>query len=182
MTETKLTSKGQAEQLLKNVLRGKNVHEYFTEQMEDQILISGHPMSYWRDKFDIQIPTQDLTPVMARELDMRMLELNQEATFLWNTAMTRSQLIKHGNQSVFMGKFNTLVQEYKQSKKRLPAQGTLENLARFDNLDVEAALSIADIEVKFWKSILDHLGRCQSVLKNASLMISTEMKHLGGKS
>lgn len=176
MTDTKLTPKGQAERLMGEVLKGTKVHELFTESMRDNLLVSGHPIPYWEDKFKIRLDLSDLSPALARKLDMQIMDLNQEATFLWNTAMARAQLIKHGNENVFMGKFNALVQEYKSSGKRLPAQGTLTNLARHDNLDVESAQAIADIEVRFWKSILDHLGRCQSMLKNASLMIATELK------
>lgn len=181
MTDTKLTPKAQAEQLLNEVLKGKKVHEWFTENMNAKILISGQPIPFWEQKFKITVPTEDLTPARAREIDMKLMDLHQEATFLWNTAMARSQLIKHGNANVFMGRFQALVQEHKSSGKRLPAQGTLENLARVDNLDVESAQAIADIEVKFWKSILDHLGRCQSILKNASLMIATELKSISNE-
>ena len=178
MTDIKLTEKGQAERLMNEVLRGRRVHELFTQYMTTQLLISGKPIPHWEEKFRISVGTDNLTPATARQMDMKILELSQEATFLWNTAMARAQMIRHGNDSVFMGKFNALVQEYKSSGKRLPAQGTLENLAKSEQLDVESAQAIADIEVKYWKSILDHLNRCQSILKNASLMIATELKNL----
>jgi len=181
MTDLKLTQKGKAEQLINETLKGRKVHEIFTQYMVDQLLISGHPMPYWEKKFRIPIKTDDLTPAIAREMDMKIMELSQEATFLWNTAMARAQLIRHGNENVFVGKFTALVQEYKESGMRLPAQGTLENLARNDNLDVESAQAIADIEVRYWKSILDHLGRCQSILKNSSLMIATELKSMSNE-
>ena len=177
----KLTPKAQAETLMREMLKGKKVHEFFTESMQRQLLISGHPIGHWEDIFKIRIPTDNLNPAMCREIDMKLMELNQEATFLYNMAVARSQMIKHGNSSVFMSKFHQLTQEYQGKGKRLPAQGTLENLARHDNLEVESAQAIADIEVKFWKSILEHLGRCQSILKNASLMIATELKSLSNE-
>lgn len=175
--ESEQTPKAQAEKLIKEMLRGKDVHRYFTDSMRNNVLISGQPIDHWEREFRISIKTSDLDPQTCREMDLRVMHLNQEATFYYNVAMARSQLIKHGNDSVFMGKFQSLVEEYKDSNKRLPAVGTLENLARANQLDVESAQTIADIEVKFWKNILDHLGRCQSILKNASMLISTEMKH-----
>lgn len=181
MTDLKFTSKGKAEQLINETLKGKKVHEIFTQYMVDQLLVSGQPIPYWEKKFRIPIQTDSLTPATARVMDMKIMELSQEATFLWNTAMVRAQLIRHGNDNVFVGKFTALVQEYKETGKRLPAQGTLENLARHDNLDVDSAQAIADIEVRYWKSILDHLGRCQSILKNSSLMIATELKNIGNE-
>jgi len=178
MADAQLTPKAQAEQLLREMLRGKEVHKYFTDNMKNNILISGQPIEHWEKEFRISIRTSDLNPQTCREMDLKVMQLNQDATFFYNMAMTRSQLIKHGNESSFMGKFQALVQEYKETGKRLPAKDTLENLARADQLDVESAQAIASIEVRFWKNILDHLGRCQSILKNASMMISTELKHL----
>ncbi len=178
MTDTKLTSKAQAEILIREMLRGKDVHKIFTERMKNTLSISGRSIDEWEKDFKIRIKTEDLNPQTCREVDLQILRLNQEATFLYNTAMARSQMIKHGNGAVFMGKFQALVQEYKETGKRLPAKDTLENLAKADQLDIDSAQTIADIEVKFWKNILDHLGRCQSILKNASMMISTELKYL----
>lgn len=179
MTEEKLTPKAQSEVLLRKMLRGKDVHKYFTEMMENNILISGQPISHWEEEFKIRIKTEDLNPQTCREMDLQVLKLNQEATFYYNVSIARAQMIKHGNEAVFMGKFQELVEEYKsKGKGRLPAKDTLENLVRAGQLDVESAQTIADIEVKFWKNILDHLGRCQSILKNSSLLISVELKHL----
>ena len=174
---TELTAKGKAERLIDETLKGKKVHEIFTQHMIEQLQISGHPIPHWERIFRISIQTDNLTPAIVRQIDMKIMDLSQEATFLWNTAMARAQMIKHGNENVFVGKFTALVQEYKETGKRLPAQGTLENLARSENLDVESARAIADIEVKYWKSILDHLNRCQSIVKNASLMLASEMKY-----
>lgn len=173
-----LTPKAQAERLLREMLRGKDVHKYFTESLKNNILVSGESIEHWEKVFKIRIKVEDLNPQACRDLDLQVMKLNEEATFLHNMAMARSQMIKHGNESVFMGKFQALVEEYKGKGKRLPAKDTLENLARAGQLDVESAQTIADIEVKFWKNILEHLGRCQSILKNASMMISTELKYL----
>lgn len=181
MTETKPTPKAQAERLINEILKGKDVHGIFAEMMNKQIMISGHPIPHWEKQFKMKIPTSNLNPQTCRDLDLQLLGLNELATFFYNAAVAKNQALKHSNEAVYMSKFQALVEEYKITGKRLPASSTLDNLARVEQLEVEASQTIADIEVKFWKSILDHLGRCQSILKNASLMIATELKAMSNE-
>lgn len=172
------TAKATADTLIQEMTKGKEVHAEFTTMMNQQILISGQSFEFWDKKFRLKIPTDNINPETCRQLEMKVLELNQEATFLSNMAYARSQMLKHSNGGLFLQKFQTLVQEYKQTGKRLPANATLDNLARVQQQDVEAAKVLADIEVKYWKGILDHLGRCQSILNTSAMLISAEMKAL----
>lgn len=178
MTDTRPTAKAQAEQLTHEMQRGKKVHDFFSKSLENELMVSGHPLSHWKDEFFVHIPGQDLTPKGCRELDLKVMRLSQEAQFYYNLALAKSQMIKHGNEAIFTNKFHSLVHEYKNAGKRLPAQGTLEHLAKQEIKEIHSAQQIADYEVSFWKGILAGLGRCQSQLKNVSMMISTEMKYM----
>ena len=174
----KLTPKAQADQLLEHLLRGKQVHEIFSDSMRRQLPISGQSMDHWEKRFRITIPTGGLTPAICKDLSMQILDLNQEATFLHAVAGAKSQLIKHGSESTFLGRFQAIVGQYTVEGKKLPGQETLQRLASIDGQDVDAAMAIADIEVNYWKDILDHLSTCRKLVENASLNISVELKAL----
>lgn len=178
MTE-KLTPKAQAEQMLTTLLKGKTIHEIFAENMNKQLMVSGRPIPFWEEKFRINVPTDNLTPAICKELDMRIMDLHQEATFLNAVATAKAQMIKRGSEASFNSKFWTIVQEHKDAGGKLPAAATLERMAGIDNDEVESALTIADIECKFWKGILDHLSTCRKLVENASMNIATELKSLG---
>ncbi|GAG10765.1 unnamed protein product, partial [marine sediment metagenome] len=109
-------------------------------------------------------------------------DLNQEATFHHAVASAKVQMIKRGCESQFNDKFWALTQEYKEKGKKLPAASTLQTLATIQNDDMESAQSLASVETKFWKDILDHLATCRRLIENASLNISVELKALNAQS
>lgn len=173
------TANSQANELLQTLIRGKEVHDIFAENILKTLTISGQTLDYWSNKFRMIIPTDHLTPGLCKQLGMKIMDLHQEATFYYAVASARSQMMKRGMESSFNGKFWAICQEYRQNKKKLPAAQTLENLAKIDNEDIESAVSVAEVSVKFWKTILDHLSTCRKIIENASLNISVELKALG---
>lgn len=173
------TPKAKAEELLKGLLKGKEVHEMFAENMRKQLTISGKGVDFWEKKFKISIPTDNLTPAMCKELAMKIMELHQEATFYHAVAQAKSQFLKRGAEATFNSKFWTLVQEFKEKGGKVPAAATLERLASCDNEEYDSAQTIADVETKFWRDILDHLGTCRRLVENASLNVSVELKNFG---
>lgn len=173
------TPKAKAEELLEGLLRGKEVHQIFAENMRKQLTISGKGVDFWEDKFKITIPTDNLTPALCKELAMKLMELNQEAVFYHAVAQAKSQFLRRGSEATFNNKFWTIVQEHKQKGGKIPAAATLERLAKCDNEEYDSAQTIADVEMKFWKDILDHLSTCRKLIENASLNVSVELKSFG---
>ena len=171
------TAKQQADELLSSLIKGRELHNIFAENFKKTMKISGEPIQAWEDKFRISIPTDNLTPAMCKELGMTVMDLHQEGTFYYAVAQAKSQMIKRGSEASFNNKFWAIYQESKAAKKRVAA-ATLENLAKIDNEDLDSALTLADVEVKFWKNILEHLSTCRKIIENASLNISVEMKAL----
>jgi hypothetical protein len=170
------TTKQQADELLSSLIKGREVHDIFAENFRKSLKISGEPIEEWEGKFKLSIPTDNLTPSMCKELGMKIMDLHQEATFFHAVALAKSQMIKRGSESSYNSKFWAIYQEHKNAKKKIPAAATLDSLAKIDNEDIESAQSMADIEVKFWKNILDHLSTCRKIIENASLNISVELK------
>lgn len=177
-----MSSKDKADKLLEKLLQGKEVHDLFAESMKKNLLVSGQTMAYWEDRFHIKVQTDNLTPSMCNQIDLRLLELVQEATFYYALASAKLLVLKQGNESTYRDKFFALVQEYKAGGKKLPAADTLEVLARVEMDDTNWAVSIADLEKGFWNNILEDLSSCRKIIENASFNNNTEAKLNGGYS
>lgn len=170
----------QAVELIQRYAKGKEVYKILTDDL--QIFISGQPIDYWLAKFRLTVPTDNLTPSLMKELDMKILDLHQEATFYLAVTTARSQMISKGSNSSYYGKYIEILNNYRNNGKRAPSADTLESLARIDNEDIETAAAIVDVETKFWKYILDHLAMARRLIENASLNISVELKALNNES
>ena len=179
--KSKPTAEEKAQILLNKLITGKQVHQIFADSMKEQLLINGESMEHWEKHFKMNVPSDNLTPSLCKELSMRLIELNQEAAFFQACATAKAQIIKRGTTAAYNDKFWTIVQQYKSEKKKLPAAATLETMARVDNEDLDSAQTIADIESKFWKDILEHLSTCRRLIENASMNIATELKSLNNE-
>ena len=166
----------QADELLATLMKGQEVHGLFAEQMQEIMTISGHPIEHWEQEFRIKVPVDNLNPQIMIELDMKLMDLHQDASFYYTAATAKEQFINRGSESAYHGKFYAIVQEFKNEGKKIPAAATLEVLAKIDNQDIESANTIANIEAKYWKGILAHLASCRKLIENATLNISVEMK------
>ena len=175
------TAEDKAKILLSKLMSGKEVHKIFAEHMKEQLLINGKQMSFWEKHFRIEIPVDNLTPSMCKALSMRLMHLNQEAAFFQACATAKAQIVKRGTTAAYNDKFWSIVQQYKSEGKKLPAAATLETMAKVDNEDLDSAQTIADIENRFWKDIIDHLSTCRKLIENASMNIATELKSMNNE-
>ncbi len=179
MSEQSTSPEARAKVLIDKLIKGQNIYKFFGESMRKELLISGQTIDHWSKKFRITVPTDNLTPAICRDLDMQIMELHQDATFFYAAAQAKAQWLKRGSESTFNDKLFTIVQEHKAKGGRVPGQDTLKALASVGNDEYDSASSLADIEVKFWRSILEHLAQCRRLVENAGLAMSTELKYLG---
>lgn len=180
MSEHNASPEGQAQLLIDKLIKGQNVYKFFTDSMRKTLLISGHTYDHWYETFHMDIPVDNMTPALCRELGLKIMELHQEATFYYAAAQAKAQWLKRGSESTFNDRLFAIVQEHKAKGGRVPGQDTLKALASVGNEEFDSAHSLADIEVKFWRSILEHLAQCRRLVENASLTMSTELKYLSG--
>jgi hypothetical protein len=158
----------QAEELVKSFLKGKEVHDIFAAQMNEKLIINGQKLEFWREHFKIEIPYDNLNPAICRDLDLRLLKLNQEAALYFAIANARVQCMERGNTSLYRQRFNAIVQEYKSRNEKLPANATLELMAKSENDEVDSANSLFEVEKMFWRDILDHLASIRKILENVT--------------
>jgi hypothetical protein len=170
-----LSSKDKVDQMISGLRRGKDIHEMFAETVRTGILIQGKTMEQWRDYFTIKL-TNNPDTGDCKVLDMKLMSLHQEATFLKCMAEAALTLGKKSYDTQYRDKFTALVSEYKSLDKKLPAKETLEILASNDLDDIETGVSYSELGVKFWKDILDDLNYKRRAVENITINLSVEAK------
>lgn len=158
---------------MEKLAKGRAAYDDFFK--EHTLEISGEPIQNWITKFRLKIPMGDLNPSIMKQLDVEIMNLSQEASFFLACSQAKAQLIQKNSEMQLSQKFLEIYEQYK-DKGKAPAASVLESLAKTSVQDSEYAFVFADIEVKFWKNILDHLNMCRRLVENATVNISVELK------
>lgn len=176
MTDQSKTAKEQVDKMVSGLRKGKDIHEMFANTIRTSILIQGKTMEQWKEYFTVDIP-DDPNVTECKILDMRLMELHQEATFLKCMAEASYTLGKKSYDTQYREKFTALVSEYKDGNKKLPAKDTLETLAGNDLDDIEAGLSFSELATKFWKDVLEDINFKRKAIENITINNSVEAKN-----
>lgn len=173
-------AKERADDMIDSLRKGKNIHDIFAEQVRTRILIQGKTMEQWREHFKVKVP--DNPDIQAcKEINVRLIGLHEEASFLKAMSDASYTLSKKSYDTKYRDKFASLVAEYKEGGKKLPAKDTLEVLASHDIDDIDGSLSYASMASSFWKQILEDLNYKRRVIENATINNSVEAKlSMGG--
>ena len=176
------TAKETAELLLNSLKKGKDVHDIFADNFKRTYTLAGKTIGQWEQYFKIDVPA-DPDPAICKSLDMTIMGLYQEAAFYHAASSAYFQTLKKGNDTQYRARYTILVQEYQTGGKKLPARGTLEDLARSETDDIESALTNAQLQMDFWSGIMDHLNMCRRLLENATInsgiQVKMELNHKG---
>ena len=175
-----MSSEEKANTLVESIMKGKEIHDKFAENMRKNFLINNKTMDAWEEQYRVNIETDNLTPSICRQYDLKLLEFNQEVAFFHAMAAAKVQLLSRGHTSAYRDKYYALVQEYQTKGAKLPAAATLENLAKVETDDVESATTIAEVEKSFWSNIMDHLTTCRKIIENATMNNNVEARLLRG--
>jgi hypothetical protein len=167
--------KVRAEHLLDLLRKGKGVYDIFSENFRKNYLVSGKTLETWEKHFKISIPS-DLDPGKCKELDLVLMRLHEEALFHKATADAVQQALKKGSESEYLTRFEALVKEYEAAKKKLPANATLDSLAKLNLDDVESALAAARIALDFWESIIIHITFCRKLIEQGIMASGIQVK------
>ena len=155
----------------------KEVYRSYTEQFGARYYMNGKELTEWQKHFRIQIPP-DLNPQTAKELDMRLIELYQEASDYKTEAETQHLSAQGAVKTAYREEFQGLVNEYKSRKEKLPAQATLATMAEEKISVHKDSLVHHEISLAFWKGIVNNLTECRKLIENATWNLSIEYKAL----
>jgi hypothetical protein len=171
--------KVKADSLIDQLRNGKKLHDDFAKVFREKYTISGKHISEWKEYFKVTMPP-DLNPQKCLVLDTQLIELYQEASFFKAEVESRLASYKSANQDRYRAKYAELVAEFSQVGKKLPAKDTLVALAEHATSDIINAQVHGEIELAFWKEILNHLTNCRKLLDNATINLGIEAKALSG--
>ena len=174
------SKKETATSLVKKLRKGKELHDEFTREFRETYKIAGQLMGEWQDHFALQIPI-DPNIATIQELDVRLVELHQEASFLKAVADCKLRAYNGVTSRDYNIEYARLVTEYKTSGQKLPAKDTLQALTEKELGGMKEGLVHAEIELSFWKDVLNDLSNSRKVIENLTLNISVEAKALSAQ-
>ncbi len=176
MKETK-TPQEIAQEILKGIKKGKEVHDIFAQNFREEYEISGKTLLEWEQMFKITVPA-DPDPGVCKVIDMKIMALHQTAAFYHAVSVAQTQMLKKGNDTEYRSRYAAIVAEWNQHNpgKRIPAAGTLDTLTRAETDDIEGAVANAELQKDFWKNIMDHLNMCRRLLENATINSGIQTK------
>jgi hypothetical protein len=166
-----------AQKMVDRLRKSKKVFDFFTDKIREQYCITGKSIEEWRVHFKVPVPP-DLSPATARQLDIKIMDLYQEASFYKAVADIKMAAATGTTNTAYRERFNTLVQQYKIDNLKLPAQATLQTLTEGQIAEEKDSLIHIDAEVSFWKNILQSLQESRKLIENATLNMSVEAKAL----
>jgi len=167
----------QTQDALSQLKKGKVLHDKFAQEFEKEYLISGKIMSEWRDHYKLIMPP-DFTPKVCQDIAIKLMELHQEASFMKAVCDARLRACRGASNIKYRKEFTELVSTYRAKGEKLPAKDTLAQLAEQAVGDIQDAVSHAEIELSFWKEILDDLANSRKLLENATINLASESKAL----
>lgn len=143
--------------------------------MQENHEVGGKKLSEWAAFFKVPHPNSDMSPQQCAQLSTTLLDLAHEATFRLTAAQSRFYLLKHQASTEMNLHVVDLVIEAPEGR-RLPNKETVLAKAATLNTDVDTAFMFADLEIRFWKDILEYLSTTRKLIENISLNLSVELK------
>jgi hypothetical protein len=165
-----------AKRVLNSLRKGKRLYDMFSIEFGEKYLINGQLPEHWKDYFHLQIP-QDATPPQLRDLNTQLSDLFQEANFHKIICDAKLKSLKGSSNTNFRESFVRLVAEYKTTGNKLPSKDTLEHLAMNEQDNLPDAITHSELELSFWKGILDNLENYRDTLKSISISLAIEQKN-----
>jgi hypothetical protein len=167
-----------ANKMIERLKLSKELYQEYSKQFSERYCIQGKSMGDWRRYFQIQVPP-DLNPRTAQHLALRLMELYQEASGYKTDAELRLHSAQSTTKSMTRDKYNALLIEYKNSASKIPAAATLNTQAEAScGKELDSLIHI-EIELTFWKGILNSLQECRKLVETATWNLSVEAKAIG---
>jgi len=107
------------------------------------------------------------------------MNLYQEATFFKARAERMHHTFKKTSEAEYRAAFAAEVEKYQGGK--VPAKDTLATVAENQISTLRDGCIIGDIELAFWKSILDSLSNVRKLLEQATMNLGIELKALNNQ-
>ena len=171
-------TKDTANNMIERLKLSKGLYSEYTKQFSSRYYVADKSLDEWRRYFRVDVPP-DLSCQVARRLALRLMELFQEANYF----KTEAELRLHGanaiTKSSYREKFNDLIVSYKSTDKKLPAEKTLSTEAEAHIGKELDSITHIEIELSFWKGILNGLQEIRKLVETATWNLSVEARAIG---
>lgn len=155
--------------------KGKKLHDGFAKNFREKYLIAGKQMDKWKEYFKVELPP-DLNPQLIQEIGGKVMGFYQEASFLKAEAEARLTACQSTSNDRYREKYTALVADYQEKGMKLPAKDTLIALTDHSISDIKNAIVHAEIELAWWKEILNDLSNARKTIETATICMSVEAK------
>ena len=151
--------------------------DVYRMRLQQQELISGKTIREWKEYFHIEIP-ESPDPEICKQLDMRLADLHQDATFYLSLAQLCKDKATLSSSTKFEERYKSICDEFRGEgySTKLPAAGTIEALVNAELVDINSIVQIADRETKFWKNIKEHLDMIRRLINDATMNNGIQVK------
>jgi len=160
------------------------VQKAYQEQrklLDDDMIVSGKTVKEWKEELWIIVPSADLTPQICLEVNKAIMQAENVAAYEHAKAQMRAQILDKQAGSAYYRAIDHIVDEFKNSDKRVPGVATLETMAEVASELYKKVAIESDNEYKFWKNVLDHLQFSKKILEQAGFNINSEIKSEGNE-
>jgi len=165
--------------IIDNLKTTQEEYTILSNEYKNNLLIDGHPINYWKERYKIDIPI-DVNTQFSIQIDSKLISFYQELSFKKNDVLA---MLKHLNaqyKKEYNNKFAALYFQYKGSKEKLPAKDTIAAVVEEQLDNIKTNISHAEIELDFWDNLIKDLDRIRKTIENITLNVSVEAKMLRG--
>lgn len=162
--------------LVSSITEGKVIFDSFRGRMVEEYKLEGKSLAEWQEFFHIMIPP-DLDPPRCKELDLRLLQLYEEATRYKVIADTVFTALTEGRANDHQLRMEALLADYRVRNKKDPPASMLDKFKMLaENTTLRSTVANARIAKEFFASILEYLTNCRKVIENATIANGTLAK------
>lgn len=163
--------------LINELKKGKKSYDEFGHVISKLYQVAGKTMGEWQEYFKIALPP-DPNPSILQDLDSHIMALHHEASFHKAKCNLKLQTAKDRYSSKYRKEYTKLVMTYQNQNAKLPARDTLNTLVEEEISEIKDMITHAEIELDFWKEVLNDLNTSRRLIENVTLNISVETKAL----
>jgi len=148
------------------------------KEIESTLQYNGKTLQEWKEHFTIKINPNNVTPSMLKEISAKLILLNHEASFNHSLAQAKKELLLGGANHTNDDQYMDIVQTHKLNNVRTPAAPTIKVMANKKNANITMAATIAEVEMRFWKNVLDNLSNTRKLIEQCTFNSAVELKQL----
>lgn len=155
---------------------GVSLFESVKQWINSDYKTDGKSLAEWADLYRMPRIKEDSTPIECAALAAILANHIGDVSTRMALARSRASLLKQQSNVQLNQYVVNLVTRPQEEKKRLPNKETVLAMAGTMNTDLDTACLVADLELSFWKDMLEYLTNVRRAIETLSLNLSVDLK------